>query len=647
MLLHAPTSKTINKIFVANRGEIVARIAKTATLLGIKTVAIARRPSPPLYLSAVVDEFHFVDDDDSSLYLDIEKLLAIAKRCGCDAVHAGYGFLAESTDFAKQTEASGLIWIGASHEAIEKMGNKRVAREIAEKAGVPVLEGISLPCKDKQASKQALENFCTQHSLPFIIKPSAGGGGKGMRTVHTQAELLPAVLASSREAQTLYQQAEVIVEKYITKPRHVEVQIVGDKAGNIIVLGDRECSVQRRFQKIIEEAPAPTLTKKQREKLWASALSLAKNVSYYSTGTVEFLLDAATGEFYFLEMNTRLQVEHTVTEEVFGVDLVAEQIKIASGKCVSAKNAEARGSSVQVRLYAEDVQQDFLPMPACVRAFIPFHTFGLRWEIGVDAEEKLSSAFDPMIAKVISTASTRESALACLRLALRQSFIAGIETNIAFLLAVLDDPAFLQAHLTTNYVQENLPALITKMQTSAESYQQMADAVIAFLRNRYALVTETGIATLFRLRDKETQQVKSPVLAHEVRTNKTVSGTGRYKNTLFRYVLFKEQQKSSVIVGIEGNYYCVEYVERQWQEMSHTHSDSCVGNLLSPLPGKVAAVNIKVGDKVKKGDTCVTIASMKMEFAIKATIDGKVDKVQVAVGVSVNEGDVVGIVSAC
>lgn len=630
----------MRRIFIANRGEIAARIAQTALVLGIETVAIAAGKRTPRYLAHWVDKFHYVDDD-SSLYLDIDALLTIAKQHTCDALHPGYGFLAENAEFAQATQAAGITWIGPSADAIATMGNKSAARQVAIAANVPVLEGIALRDGRADNASQRLLSYTETHKPPYIVKPSAGGGGKGMQMVAAAEDLLAAVQTASREAEALYQNPEVLVERYITAPRHIEVQIVGDHVGKVAVYGERECSVQRRFQKIIEEAPAPNLSDQQRDNLAAAALALAKQVSYYSTGTVEFLLDAATGDFYFLEMNTRLQVEHTVTEEVFGVDLVAMQLDIACGLELQTMLPRHRGHSIQARLYAEDATRDFMPTPGHLLAFEPLHGSGLRWEIGVEAGEQLSAGFDPMIAKLISSAATRELAIARLDLALRDSFVAGITTNIQFLRKVLADEAFKQGKITTNYVAQNLTRLLAD--DSAGKVGDTSTACVEYLRQRYfgsgSLDEGKGIAELFRSTTAHNLPANLQIDYEERRSGNILYGCGRYEDKLLQYVVHHRRDCDTLVVNVAGNYQRVDESEWRWEGDSQ-HSSATADSLLrAPLPGKVATVQVAAGDKVQQGDVCVSLLSMKMEFAVKAEADGEVAKVQVQTGDTVGEGD--------
>ena len=356
-----PTPK---RIFIANRGEIVARIARSATALGIETVAVAVRHAVPRFLAQEVTHLHLIEQENSDFYLNTANLIALAQEEGCHALHPGYGFLAENAAFAAKVTAAGLTWIGPAAKTIAQMGDKHAARQIATEAKVAVLPAVFIAADSSEAARQTiLAEFSAQHGMPAIIKAVAGGGGKGMRVVHAASQLYEAVQATAREAQTLYRNAAVLVEKYLAAPRHIEVQIIGDQQGQLAVLGERECSVQRRFQKIIEEAPAANLSDTQRQGLHDAAQRLGQHVAYYSTGTVEFLLDAEQGEFYFLEMNTRLQVEHTVTEEVFGIDLVAAQLSIARAQ-VSIRRYSANANHVATAYRCASMQK----MPSAIFA---------------------------------------------------------------------------------------------------------------------------------------------------------------------------------------------------------------------------------------------------------------------------------------
>ena len=479
-----------------------------------------------------VTHLHIIEQETSDFYLNADHLIALAQDNNCDALHPGYGFLAENAAFAEKVSAAGLTWIGPAAKTIAQMGDKHAARQIAKQAQVSVVPAVYIAHDSSEAERQqALAEFSAQHGLPAIIKAVAGGGGKGMRVVHDAAQLDEAVQATAREAQTLYRHAALLVERYIARPRHIEVQVVGDQQGQLVVLGERECSLQRRFQKIIEEAPAPCLSDAQRQGLHDAALRLATQVGYYSTGTVEFLLDAEQGEFYFLEMNTRLQVEHTVTEEVYGIDLVAAQINIATGARldqVLGKTYTPRGHSVQVRIYAEDAERDFLPAPGHLLAFTPYHGTGIRWEIGCEAHHEVSAFFDPLLAKLIATAATREHAIARLQQALARTFIAGVKTNLVFLQTLLAHKNFQRADLTVNFVAHHIEQLLRTMQDIGKAQQAELEKIAAYMLENFS-GKDRHLARIFAKRIPEADVV---ILSSHTYSDTQV-GCGIYAGTSF------------------------------------------------------------------------------------------------------------------
>lgn len=632
------------RIFIANRGEIVARIARTAAALGLETVAVAVHHSVPRFLAQEVSRLHYISQESSDFYLDAENLIAIAKKENCDAVHPGYGFLAENAAFAEKVSAAGLTWIGPAAQTIAQMGDKHAARQIASKAKVAVVPAVFIAANSSgAATQQSLTEFATQYGMPAIIKAVAGGGGKGMRIVHDTQQLLEAVQATAREAQTLYRNAALLVERYVASPRHIEVQIVGDQQGQLAVLGERECSLQRRFQKIIEEAPATCLSDAQRKGLHNAAQRLGQHVAYYSTGTVEFLLDAEQGEFYFLEMNTRLQVEHTVTEEVFGVDLVAAQIKIAAGEgldTILGSTRQPRGHSVQVRIYAEDAERDFLPAPGRLLAFQPYHGTGIRWEIGCDAPSDVSPFFDPLLAKLIATAAKRELAISRLQQALARTFIAGTKTNLVFLQTLLAHQDFQQANLTVNFVTQNITQLLQTMQDRGKTQQDALEKIAQFLLTHYG--TAGKDSNLARIFAPSTTTAAAEVVILQSYAEAQV-GCGIYADLFFYFALHRQAQGTAVTVGAKGHLHHATTEQVTWEAETQANTAS---TLLAPVPGRVAAVKVKAGDAVTEDTVCIIIESMKMEFALKAQGHGYVQAVKVKAGELVNDGETLVVFAA-
>jgi propionyl-CoA carboxylase alpha chain len=386
-----------NSLLIANRGEIACRIIKTAKEMGIRSIAV--------YVDADKDAL-FVEQADESVrledggYLDGNQIINAAKEAGAQAIHPGYGFLSENASFARKVKKEGIIWVGPSANVISVMGDKLKAKDLAIKADVPTLPMTSKPAEAKNIG------------YPLLIKAAAGGGGKGMRIVNSQKDLKESITSAQREAKNGFNDERIFIERYVEKSRHIEIQILGDKDGNVIHLGERECSIQRRHQKIIEESPSPRISKEIRNQMGEAAVKLAKKIKYESAGTVEFLFDDKTKEFWFLEVNTRLQVEHPVTEEVTGIDLVSEQLKIARGESIkfTQEEIEWNGWSIEARLYAEDPDNDFLPAIGTLIAFEQDDTAEARWDTGVTSGTKVGTDFDPMLAKVISYASNRTDA---------------------------------------------------------------------------------------------------------------------------------------------------------------------------------------------------------------------------------------------
>lgn len=431
---------TIKKLLIANRGEIASRIIRSAHDMGIATVAIYTEPdSNSPYVRQANEAFKL-----ETSYLDSKEILNIASKANVDAIHPGYGFLSENYNFANQVKKANLKWVGPSANAIKKMGDKLIAKTLSEKAGVPTLPMTNNP---KNADKIG---------FPILVKAAAGGGGKGMRIVRKQKELKDAITSAEREAEGGFGDKRVFLERYIAKSRHIEIQILGDSHGNIIHLGERECSIQRRHQKVVEESPSPIIDYDLRNKMGEAAIKMASLLKYESAGTVEFLFDEKTKEFWFLEVNTRLQVEHPVTEEVTGIDLVREQLKIANGDplSISQDDVEIIGSSIEVRLYSEDPGNDFLPVTGKLIAFDPCEEPLVRWDVGVESGSEITPNFDPMLAKIISYGEDRIEAANKLALALEKSHFGGLKTNRDYLIAILRSEEFLKGNTTTDFLNQ-------------------------------------------------------------------------------------------------------------------------------------------------------------------------------------------------
>lgn len=441
------------KILIANRGEIAVRVIRTCRLLGIKTVGV--------YSEADADALHVKQADEAYLiggprvsesYINIEKIIEVAKVTGSEAIHPGYGLLSENAEFASRCEKEGLTFIGPSPEVISKMGRKIASRKAMEKAGIPVVPGIAHPLADEEEAAKAAENI----GYPIMLKASAGGGGIGMQIVHNREDLINVFSRNQNRAAAFFGDGTMYVEKYIENPRHIEIQILADGFGNTVYLWERECSIQRRHQKVVEEAPSGFLTEVVRKKMGETAVKAAKSLGYRNAGTIEFLVDE-TQNFYFLEMNTRLQVEHPVTEEITGLDLVEKQIRIAAGEALhfSQEDVKCEGHAIEVRIYAED-PKTFFPSPGKITKLELPGGPGVRHELGIHEHSTVTPFYDPMIAKLIVKGSDRAEAIDRMQQALGNYFIQGIKTNIPILQEIITHPAFRSGDTKTNFIKKHL-----------------------------------------------------------------------------------------------------------------------------------------------------------------------------------------------
>jgi acetyl-CoA carboxylase biotin carboxylase subunit len=447
--------KKIKRILIANRGEIAIRIMRTAKTMGIKCVAVRTAVEPNAMYLSMADIIHDEDEDASEIpvFLDVEKLISIALETKCDAVHPGYGFLAENAYFADRCQVNGIIFIGPSHDAIYKMGNKTVARQIALRHKVPMAMGSPGSIADEE---EALVH-ATRIGYPVIIKAASGGGGRGMRIVRHASEMEKMFTLASREAEKAFNDPSVFIEKYIENPKHIEFQILGDQHGNIIHLGERECSIQRKHQKLLEEAPSPALDTELRQKMGETAVEIARAVSYYSAGTVEFLLDSDKN-FYFMEMNTRIQVEHPVTEMITGIDLIEQQILIAMGEKLKIRQEDVRlsGWAIECRINAEDVQAGFAPSPGRIEKISFPDEPGIRVDTGVRAGSSIVASYDSMIAKLIVTGKDRHEAIVNTKKALDKVWIKGTKTTLPFFRMLMRNHLFQEGTFTTAFIEKNL-----------------------------------------------------------------------------------------------------------------------------------------------------------------------------------------------
>lgn len=469
------------KVLIANRGEIAVRITRACRELGISPIAVYSEADRESLHVRLADEAYFIGPPPSSeSYLVTDKIIEAAKQSGADAIHPGYGFLSERAYFAKAVQDAGMTFIGPSPQSIELMGDKTNARRAAEKAGAPLVPGTKTPLKDGKEARTVANKI----GYPVMLKASAGGGGKGMRAVTSANDIETAYSTASAEAQAAFGDPSVYIEKLIESPRHIEIQIVADKFGNCIHLGERECSIQRRHQKVIEECPASFNDSSLREKMGAAAVAIARSAEYYSVGTIEFLVDKDRN-FYFLEMNTRLQVEHPVTEMVTGIDLVHQQIRIAAGEKLTIKQEDVKwnGSAIECRIYAEDPEKNFMPSPGKITYLRTPSGPGIRDDGGVYEGWTVPIFYDPMISKFAAWGGTREEAIERIKRALREYHVGGIRTTIPFFQAVLEDHDFKTGNINTGFVAEFMERSASKNEDSEIDEETLAAAIITAALN--------------------------------------------------------------------------------------------------------------------------------------------------------------------
>ncbi|MDQ1005313.1 acetyl-CoA carboxylase biotin carboxylase subunit [Neobacillus niacini] len=440
-----------SKILIANRGEIALRIIYTCQKLNIDSVAVySEADAESLYVREATEAYCIGKPPVNQSYLKADEIIRVAKESGAEAIHPGYGLLSENADFARKCKEQGLVFIGPSPEIIASMGSKIEARKTMKEAGVPIIEGINTSLESEEEATMAAEKI----GYPLMLKASAGGGGIGMQLVHSEEELIKAFAGNKRRAESFFGDGAMFLEKYIEEPHHIEVQILADSHGNVIPLWERECSVQRRNQKVVEEAPSPFITEETRTKMLDAAVKAAKHIGYTNAGTIEFLVDCEQN-FFFLEMNTRLQVEHPVTEEITGLDLVEQQLKVASGEALAIRREDVKrkGHAIEVRIYAED-PKTFFPSPGKITTFELPTGEGIRNECAIEAGSQVTSFYDPMIGKLIAWGETRAEACERIKAALENYKIEGIKTNIPMLIATVSHEQFLSGYTTTNFINE-------------------------------------------------------------------------------------------------------------------------------------------------------------------------------------------------
>ena len=583
-------SGLITKVLIANRGEIAVRIARAAKDSSRQSVAVYADQDRDSLHVRVADEAYALNGTTSQeTYLVIEKLISIAKRSNCDAVHPGYGFLAENADFARAVISAGLTWIGPSPEAIERLGDKVSARHVAEKVGAPLAPGTLNPV----ASAKEVLDFVAKHGLPVAIKAAYGGGGRGIKVAYQESEITELFESATREAVAAFGRGECFVEKYLEKPRHVETQCLADSAGNVVVVSTRDCSLQRRHQKLIEEAPAPFLSPEQVTKLYDSSKAILKEVGYEGAGTCEFLI-AQDGTISFLEVNTRLQVEHPVSEEVTGLDLVREQFRIAEGGLIDYPDPIVTGHSFEFRINGEDPGRNFMPAPGPVHVFRVPGGPGVRVDSGVESGDSISGNFDSMVAKLIVTGKDRAQALERSRRALAELQVLGLPTVIPFHRKIVNDPAFIASDgkfgVYTRWIE-------TEWNNDIKPWGGQADQLDQLANSRSSVVVEV---------DGKRLEVSLPSRMLQTGSQFATSGRAPKRN------------------------------------ISSHHSSSGAGDksIKAPMQSTVVKLTVSAGDKVVEGAQILVLEAMKMEQSITSPRDGVIKTVKVSVGETVPSGTV-------
>ena len=646
------------KLLIANRGEIALRIQRTAQKLGIPTVAVYSKYDHGSQHVLKADESVLLQGESlTETYRNINAIIAAAKKTGATSIHPGYGFLSENPLFSEACEREGIVFVGPSADSVRAMGNKIAAREVAVKLGVPLTSGVT------GTTDELLKNHSTV-GFPMLIKAAAGGGGKGMRIVRSESDLAAALETTAREALNYFGDDTIYIEKFVENPRHIEVQVLGDKYGNMVHLFERECSAQRRHQKIVEEAPSPTITPEVRKKMGESAVKLASSIGYYSAGTIEFLVDSDLN-FYFLEMNTRIQVEHPVTEMTTGIDLIEEQILIASGEPLRLKQNDLKqnGHSIECRIYAEDPLNNFMPSPGFIHLYHEPTGKHIRVDsMEIDESGQIHSFFDPMIGKLITWGETREEARLRMITALENYAVQGIHTNIAFLGAIMHHPAFTGNTITTRYIDDHLDelAIYTNQLKSAikPEVPLMAGFVKSLIFNQddtsniwqrigYWRHIQEPSAVLdgkdykIRILNLDESQLKYEL--DEITGEANLSTNGLLSklclNGISHQVYVGQDDKGSFHISYKGFDFLLVRPDMAGPENVTFAETGAMNidpdNIVSPMPGRVLKINISEGDKVAKGDVLMVVEAMKMENNILSPKDAVVDKLLV------NEGDMV------
>ena len=640
----------IKKILIANRGEIACRIIKTAKRMGIETVAV--------YSEADEYSKHVLEADESILigpptaaesYLSIEKIINAAKKTNSDAIHPGYGFLSENSEFVQKLSKTKIKFIGPNIEAIKIMGDKIQSKNLAIKANVNTIPGFNEVIKDNNHALSIAKDI----GFPLMIKASAGGGGKGMRIVKNTKEIKDAYQLASNEAKSSFGDGRVFIEKYIEKPRHIEIQVLADQFGNVIHLGERECSIQRRHQKIIEEAPSSVVSTKLRNEMGEQAKVLAKEVGYQSAGTVEFIVDQKNN-FYFLEMNTRLQVEHPVTEEITGIDLVEQMIRIANGEKLKIRQEDIKinGWSMEARIYAEDPIRNFLPSVGRVKKYIePNVEKKVRVDAGIIDGSEISINYDPMLAKLIVKGKNRKECIDTIIKSLNSYYLRGFNNNIKFLISIFKSEKFFKGDIHTGLLDEEYKDGYNYPVPSNELLKEIFIPIASYIG--YKLLQKENRNILNEKKESYVLALNKKKFSIQIKEGEKDLIKINYKNSLFKIKSLWKGTEGLAEVYINKKKYLFQF-EKFRNFLSITYLDYSVNfnfydkatakfekymleeettdlskYLLAPMPGKIVSVNVKDGQKIKSGENLLILEAMKMENLITATKDTKIKKINV------------------
>jgi len=646
-----------SSVLIANRGEIACRIARTAKRLLLRTIAVYSDADANALHVRACDEAHYIGRSPArESYLGIDKLIAVATQAKAQCIHPGYGFLSERAEFAEACTNAGIVFVGPPSAAMRAMGLKDRAKALMEQAGVPVVPGYHGELQDPRLLKRKAYEI----GYPVLIKAVAGGGGKGMRRVDKHADFDPALEAAMREAASAFADNRVLIEKYIASPRHIEIQVFADRHDNIIHLNERDCSLQRRHQKVIEEAPAPGMTPQLREQMGVAAIAAAKAVGYVGAGTVEFIADGSRGlspdSFWFMEMNTRLQVEHPVTESVTGTDLVEWQFRIAAGEKLPLRQHEVKlaGHAIEARIYAEDPEHNFLPSTGKLIALEFPEGEGVRIDSGVEAGGEITPYYDPMIAKLIAHGASREVALDKLADALNATVMAGPRTNLSFLAALCRAPDFAAGHFDTGFIDRNLEKLGAVPQEIDRAAAALGaarligreQARLSIRQNAPEVPSPWDSADAFQLSGERASAIPILIDGRSARAMVTY-GTADMSVTVDGVAPDPSataiEGPDAVYVLRGGRQTIVRLKNFEGIDVGQIEGD---GVIKAPMHGKVLAVLVEVGENVAKGHRLAIIEAMKMEHALIAPLDGVVSEIAVKTGAQVAEGAKVMVIAA-